>query len=145
MLRTLSRTFKDQGANEASGLFYALEMDVARRTGGPLERVWLTFLWLIAGYGECPGRFAFFCLVVMLTFAGLFMAAHIADGNGQTIESPDYFYDALYFSATNFATVGLGDIVPGSPTAQFLACLESIIGSITLGIFVVILSRQMDR
>jgi hypothetical protein len=145
VMRTLSRTYRDQGANEAAGLFYVLGMEVARRTGNPLERTWLTFLWVIAGYGERPGRFALFCLAVIVTFAGLFMAARISDASGRVIAKPSYFADALYFSATTFATVGLGDIVPGSPTAQMLACLESIIGSLALGIFVIILSRQMDR
>jgi hypothetical protein len=45
----------------------------------------------------------------------------------------------MYFSIISFATIGYGEILPVSPGARFLVCVEAIVGSIVNVIFIAIL------
>ena len=43
---------------------------------------------------------------------------------------------AIYFSFTTLTTLGYGDIVPRTPTAQMLAAMEAIVGQLYLAVLV---------
>ena len=70
--RRLKIAYKSQGDHEASAVYYVFEMDMKRRTGRLLRRAWLTFLWLICGYGESPLRLVLWVVVQILFFAAIF-------------------------------------------------------------------------
>jgi voltage-gated potassium channel Kch len=51
----------------------------------------------------------------------------------------------LYFSVVTFTTLGYGDVKPASGAVQFLAGVESLLGSALIALLVVVLSRRVMR
>jgi len=102
---------------------------VARRTAsrlresllgwfGPLSLLLLPTVWVFS---------------VVVAFAALQWAA------GSALEVPGHrpgFLDDLYFSGTNFFTLGLGDVTPASTAARTLAVVESGLGFALLAIII---------
>ncbi len=52
------------------------------------------------------------------------------------------FITCLYYSTVTITTLGYGDISPISPIAQFLVILETVLGVITIGLFLNALSLK---
>jgi hypothetical protein len=78
---------------------------------GPLSLILLIIFWavgLVLGFG-------------LLNWA---TGSHVA---GQDNRPPDFWTD-VYFSATTFFTLGLGDVTPRSAFTHVLACVESAMG-----------------
>jgi voltage-gated potassium channel Kch len=51
----------------------------------------------------------------------------------------------LYYSVVTLTTLGYGDVVPASPTAQVLAMCEVVLGYVMLGGLLSIFSNKMSR
>jgi hypothetical protein len=141
VFRQFKEGYKNQGDHDASGLFYEREMDMNRRSGGLLERAWLTLLWVLCGYGEKPMRSvaAFF-----VTIFGFAVGFYFCDLRGP--EGPiryDYF-KSLYFSVVTFTSLGYGDVTPRG-FARFLAGSEALLGVFLISLFVFVFCRRMVR
>jgi hypothetical protein len=89
-----------------------------------------------------PYVYAVLYLLLIPSFAILFcfspnVEIKYADGSSKIIQS-------LYFSVVTITTLGYGDITPQSPSAQFLAALESLSGVIIIGLFLNSLSYKLS-
>jgi voltage-gated potassium channel len=75
---------------------------------------------------------------VIPLFLLLFAAAYVllADAQPQAFTEPLTKTGALYFTVTVFATVGFGDIVPGSDAARVLTTVQMLGDLVVLGLVV---------
>ncbi len=76
-----------------------------------------------------------FALIYFLLPAGSFKS-DLSLGN---------FITCLYYSTVTITTLGYGDISPISPVAQFLVISETVLGVITIGLFLNALSLKKSR
>ena len=112
-------------------------------------------------YGENPWRVIRFASVIILLFAIIldFSGIIISDRTNLIIEfikesqgdehTLKYlgpilgsFLNCLYFSVVTFTTLGYGDFQPAVGLSRFFVSLESIIGAITMALFVYTFARR---
>ena len=98
---------------------------------------------LVARYGESPLR-------VLATGAVTILACGLAYDAFDLIEhadseNPVTLFEALYFSALTFTTLGYGDFNPASSEGQVLAVAETSIGVVLLAILVFVFGRRATR
>ena len=115
----------------------------------------------IYGYGENPWRVIRFALIIIFLFAIIlnFSGIVISDRTILIIEfikesqGDEYtlkylepilgsFLNCLYFSVVTFTTLGYGDFQPAVGLSRFFVSLESIIGAITMALFVYTFARR---
>lgn len=115
----------------------------------------------IYGYGENPWRVIRFALIIIFLFAIIlnFSGIVISDRTNLIIEfikeskGGEYtlkylgpilgsFLNCLYFSVVTFTTLGYGDFQPAVGLSRFFVSLESIIGAITIALFVYTFARR---
>lgn len=109
------------------------------------KRIWLESFHLLAGYGEKPGRTAFSSIIVVLTFAMLYLVLECLK---YPMENPTVLQkveSVIYFSFVTFTTLGLGDIEPVNVWGRVLICCEAVIGAFLIALFVVVFARKMMR
>jgi hypothetical protein len=101
----------------------------------------LTFSCFIWGYGERPLR-AFSSAIAVVFSASVF---YIWTGlfKGGVVFRPDFF-EALYFSAITFTTVGYGDLTPAG-LSKVVVIIEAFCGIFLTPLFIVALSRKYLR
>ena len=133
----LKNTYRRMGNSDAASYYYELEMDCKRRLSTGSQKMWLTLLWLICGYGERPMRTFISFLFIILSFAGIYYV-----DNETTNDGPLEFVDALYFSVVTFTSLGYGDISPLG-ISRFFAASEALIGVFMISLFVVVFTRKM--
>lgn len=102
-------------------------------------------LYVLHGFGERPQRI-FLNAVAALGIFGLsfllvstFSSAHgVVHSNGTALDNP---WDALYFGAVTFTTLGYGDYTPYG-LSRLLAGCESFTGLLMAALFVTALARR---
>ena len=77
--------------------------------------------------------------LVGLLFGGAYLVLDIDYGEHRTALSP------FYYSFVTLTTLGYGDVVPASATAQVVATLEVLLGYVGLGGLLSILANKMAR
>ena len=98
------------------------------------------FLWAITSdCGRSPLRWLGWNLAVALAFGGLYTLVNLDYGEHRTVVSP------YYYSFVTLTTLGYGDVVPASATAQVLATVEVLLGYVGLGGLLSILANKMAR
>ena len=98
------------------------------------------YLWLVTSdCGRSLGRWCLWILLQALLFAFLYTLVDIDYGSYPTFLSP------LYFSIVTLTTLGYGDVVPMTWSAQIVAMIEVCTGYIMLGGLLSILSIKMAR
>jgi uncharacterized protein YjbI with pentapeptide repeats len=121
----------------------------------------LSFSNFIYQYGENPWRVIRFALIIIFLFAIIlnFSGIVISDRTNLIIEfikksqGDEYalryfgpilgsFLNCLYFSVVTFTTLGYGDFQPAVGLSRFFVSLESIIGAITMALFVYTFARR---
>lgn len=70
--------------------------------------------------------------------------SEISQGNAQ-ISLLSVLEKSFYFSVTTFTTLGFGDFQPVGTAAQWLAGLESFLGTLLIALLVFTLSRRATR
>ncbi len=112
-------------------------------------------------YGENPWRVIRFALIIIFLFAIIlnFSGIVISDRTNLIIEfikesqGDEYtlkylgpvlgsFLNCLYFSVVTFTTLGYGDFQPAVGLSRFFVSLESIIGAITMALFVYTFAKR---
>ena len=112
-------------------------------------------------YGENPKRVIRFALIIIFLFAIILNFSGIINsdrsnliieiikenqGDGYTLRyfGPilGSFLNCLYFSVVTFTTLGYGDFQPAVGASRFFVSLESIIGAITMALFVYTFARR---
>lgn len=95
--------------------------------------------WITSDCGRSFTRWALWTLLVALGFAMLFSMVEVDYGPHPTILS------SIYYSVVTLTTLGYGDAVPASATAQVLAMVEVAIGYLALGGLMSIFATKMAR
>ncbi|MDD2689081.1 MAG: ion channel [Candidatus Omnitrophica bacterium] len=114
-----------------------------RRAGWKMifELITLTFSSLLWGYGERPAR-AFFTAIFLVFLTALFYTqGQLA--RGEAVFNPTFF-EAFYFSAVTFTTVGFGDITPVGFN-KLIVIIEAFCGLFVIPVFIIGLSRKYLR
>ncbi len=101
----------------------------------------MTFSYLVWGHGERPAR-AFLAAIALIFITSFFYMSGYFYSAGAVFK-PDFF-QAFYFSAVTFTTVGYGDIVPVGIN-RLVAVTESFCGLFFIPLFIVALSRKYLR
>ena len=65
--------------------------------------------------------------------------------NGDPASFSRQYFRITYVSAVVITTLGLGDIVPISPTARTLVAAEAVIGILLAGLFLNALANQVSK
>ena len=78
-------------------------------------------------------------MIIAMIYAVAYTQVSIDFGDYETSFSP------IYYSVVTFTTLGYGDVLPGSTTAQLLAVSEVILGYFSLGGMMSILSDKIAR
>lgn len=93
------------------------------------------------GYGEKPFRTVTFSLVIIVTFAFMYMSA------GIRLQGNSGFITHIIFSLQTFVTLLFGTQTPEEQivTVRFLTSLQAFIGGFMIALFVFALTRSVDR
>ncbi len=102
---------------------------------------WAVMKWCL-GYGIYTRR-------VLITAVGLVMFFALIYGvgyhlNPELIQGHDSEFNALYFSATTFSTVGFGEYVPRG-WLRVPVSIEAMLGMVMLSVFTVSFARKLIR
>jgi len=95
--------------------------------------------WVTSDCGRSLFRWTLFILFVTLMFAFAYSRVGVDYGSYETAISP------LYFSVVTLTTLGYGDVVPTSISAQILAVIQALLGYVGLGGLLSILANKMAR
>lgn len=109
------------------------------RGRGPLSEVSYFFWWLTSNCGRSLSRWGLLTMLLMVSFAKVYTWCAIDYGAYETWLSP------FYFSVVTLTSLGFGDVLPKTPTAQLVAMLEVTCGYVMLGGLLSIFSTKMAR
>ncbi len=109
------------------------------RTRGRLASLTYQLWWITSDCGRSLFRWGLWTAAIVLFFAWLYTLVGIDYGSHPTLLSP------LYYSVVTLTTLGYGDVVPKTATAQILAMFEVITGYIMLGGLLSIFANRMAR
>ena len=152
--RNLRKVMKDQGLYDLAGAFLYREL-VSRRRQMPrhsARRILSKIFDLLCGYGEKPLRVIAFALLVLFGSATAYYSVGI-EATGEIIRfNTDVaisqnllnYSKCLYFSVVTFTTLGYGDFIP-TGMGRLVSVFESIIGSFSIALFVVLFVKKMTR
>lgn len=114
---------------------YLFEFQSRSRYHHMIYLVW----WATSDCGRSLFRWFVWLLVATLVFAGIYTVVDIDYGEHVTPFSP------IYFSFVTLTTLGYGDVLPASLTAQIIVTLQAISGYMGLGGLLSILGNKMAR
>lgn len=114
---------------------YLFEFRTRDRKHAALYAIWKA----TSDCGRSLARWGAMTVMVALTFAVLYTVVEIDYGTNETTLSP------LYFSVVTITTLGYGDALPKSMTAQVLVMLQVAIGYMMLGGVLSIFATRMGR
>ncbi len=109
------------------------------RQRGPLFRALYWLWWLSSDCGRSASRWAAWTAVITVAYGFLFQMVGVDYGEHPTWLSP------FYFSLVTLTTLGYGDVVPASLSAQVVAMSEVVLGYLMLGGLISIFSTKMAR
>lgn len=105
----------------------------------PLHKALYWLWWFTSDCGRSLLRWFMWLTVATLLFGAVYTQVAIDYGDYETWFSP------VYFSFVTLTTLGYGDAVPASLTAQFFVSLQATTGYIGLGGLLSILGNKMAR
>ncbi len=106
---------------------------------GPAYRVAYWLWWVTSDCGRSISRWGGWTLVVALLYGVAFRFVELDYGAHETSLS------AVYYSIVTFTTLGYGDVLPVSNAAKMLALSEVVLGYVSLGGLLSILSNKLAR
>ena len=114
---------------------YLFEFQSQSRVHKAIYRVW----WVTSDCGRSLLRWLVWLVGATLGFAAVYTQVAIDYGAYETWFSP------VYFSFVTLTTLGYGDAVPMSLTAQMVVSLQAVTGYMGLGGLLSILGNKMAR
>ncbi len=114
---------------------YLHEFRNRNRYSQALYYIW----WLTSDCGRSALRWTLLTFGIVLLFAAFYTQVDVDFGAYPTPLSP------LYFSVVTLTTLGFGDVLPKSQTAQLLTMIQVFIGYVMLGGLLSIFSSKMAR
>ncbi|MEC9072283.1 MAG: ion channel [Myxococcota bacterium] len=139
--RALKEAYKGQGRHDEAAALYEREMDMKRHRASFFDKLWLTLLWLVCGYGERPLRLTGVFAAVITAFALGYSNFGLVGPDGPITGD---FFQSLYFSIVTFTSLGYGEIRPVG-FARLLAGTEAVLGVFLSSLFVFVFCRRMVR
>ncbi len=109
------------------------------RTRSRYHNVLYWLWWITSDCGRSLYRWTLFILFVTLLFAFAYARVGIDYGEHATWFSP------VYYSVVTLTTLGYGDVVPTTVSAQVLAVFQALLGYVGLGGLLSILANKMAR
>ena len=100
-----------------------------------MYRIW----WLTSDCGRSALRWTMCSAFIALLFAGIYTQVGIDYGPYETPLSP------IYFSVVTLTTLGYGDALPKTATAQLTVMCEVILGYVMLGGLLSLLTNKLSR
>jgi len=114
---------------------YIAEFRSQSRSHEFVYRLW----WLSSDCGRSLFRWTLWSVFIAVVFAAVYTQVDLDYGAHETWLSP------LYYSVVTFTTLGYGDVLPASTTAQFVAMVEVVFGYVALGGLLGILADKLAR
>lgn len=114
---------------------YLFEFRTSNRLNGVLYRFWK----ITSDCGRSLTRWAVLTLVMATVFGALYTQVHVDYGDYESPLSP------FYFSVVTLTTLGYGDVLPASLTAQIVVLAEVLTGYLMLGGLLSIFATKMGR
>jgi len=105
------------------------------KTHEVIYRLW----WATSDCGRSLVRWGLWTVSVALLYSWLYTLVGVEWGTTKTWLSP------VYYSVVTFTTLGYGDVLPGSASAQALAMSQVVLGYFSLGAMMSILADKMAR
>jgi uncharacterized protein YjbI with pentapeptide repeats len=109
------------------------------QTQSQLNKIIYWAWWVTSDCGRSLMRWFVWLVVATLVFAGIYTQVNIDYGAHETWFSP------IYFSFVTLTTLGYGDVVPSTFSAQVFVTLQAITGYMGLGGLLSILGNKMAR
>jgi len=109
-----------------------------RRQGKLYEYIYFVW-WLTSNCGRSLFRWLAVIIAQILFFAVVYSFLDFEFKLGKT------WFSYIYFSIVTSTTLGYGDIIPASPTAQVVAMMQVLLGYVMLGGFLSILTNKIAR
>ena len=99
--------------------------------------------WALTDFGRSVWRVGLLAVVciAIFAFAYYFLQSDLDIGSASELSLPD----ALYFSVVVFTTLGFGDIAPETQITRLFVAIEVIMGYITLGLLMALISNTVTR
>ncbi|THB81582.1 MAG: hypothetical protein D3926_01465 [Desulfobacteraceae bacterium] len=114
---------------------YLFEFKSQSRLHAMIYWIW----WFTSDCGRSLLRWLVWLVVATLVYAGLYTLVSIDYGDYPT------WYSPIYFSFVTLTTLGYGDAVPMTFTAQVIVTLQAVTGYMGLGGLLSILGNKMAR
>ncbi len=114
---------------------YLFEFKTQSRVHAMIYWIW----WFTSDCGRSLMRWLTWLVAATLVYAGLYTQVAIDYGDYQT------WYSPIYFSFVTLTTLGYGDAVPMTFTAQLIVTLQAVTGYMGLGGLLSILGNKMAR
>lgn len=109
------------------------------RNRGRLHELLYRLWWVTSDCGRSFLRWGAWTGVFALVFSGIYPFVEIDYGGHETAIS------SVYFSVVTLTTLGYGDVLPASQTAQLVVMLEVVLGYVMLGGLLSIFATKMGR
>jgi Ion channel len=141
-LRLAATKFQTGGDADQASQCYVDAMKLERDRGTGSKKLWLWIGWILWGWGERPLHVVASASAIIAFYAIGYLICGIkpiADSRW------DLILDSIYFSIITFATVGYGDITPGSSWSKLLAASEGLMGIFFTGLFLVTFVKRSTR
>ncbi len=100
-----------------------------------LYNIW----WITSDCGRSIARWCFFTFLIAFLFSLAYIFVEINYGESKTWLSP------FYYSVVTLTSLGYGDVVPASTSAQVIAMMEVLAGYVMLGGLLSIFANKMAR
>ncbi|MEJ8591610.1 two pore domain potassium channel family protein [Riemerella anatipestifer] len=146
--RALHKAYNELGNYKLANYYKIKELDYKRSKAKGFKNIiaWNfdKYFW---GYGREPKRILLFILTTIFLFATLYFKSSediIPKDIHKTLNDFEKFCYSLYCSVITFVTLGFSDIFPKSSLTKILVSIEAIIGALSMGAFVVSLTKIKD-
>jgi len=141
--------YTEAGAYEEAGSMYYEEMVMKRMSlkKHSLKRLVHYIYDLLCGYGEKPKNVVISWVVIIFSFALIYMFPSGLAYNGSLKISNSFLaraFHSLYFSTITFATLGQSNFEPKGYMRPFVM-IEAFLGIFMIVLFVLVFGRKMMR
>lgn len=109
------------------------------RSRGRMQEFLYRLWWATSDCGRSFLRWGVLTLAFSMVFGGIYRFVDIDYGGHETTIS------SFYFSVVTLTTLGYGDVLPASQTAQLVVMLEVVLGYVMLGGLLSIFATKMGR
>lgn len=146
--RALYKAYNELGNYKVANDFKIKELDYKRlQAKGFMNKIAWNFDKYFWGYGREPKRILIVVLLTIFTFSFIYSILSKDILPKEIYSNINYFEKfcyGLYCSIISFVTLGFSDIFPRTGMTKIIVSIEAIIGALSMGAFVVSLTKIKD-